>query len=143
MKKITPVAIAVIYDKTKNVFLLTKRRAIDGEDEEFGPCWNFPGGGIEFGEDPITALKREIVEELRVEIQVEHLLPQIFSPVRRNWHGLLICYLCALKVPSDTIVLNYEATHYGWFTYEEVQKLHKLPLVSEMLDEAIKLLKKG
>ncbi|QWG29027.1 NUDIX domain-containing protein [Bacillus mycoides] len=37
----------------------------------------FPGGGIEEGETPEEATKREIYEELGVHIQVEHLIAKV------------------------------------------------------------------
>jgi len=33
--------------------------------------WEFPGGKVEAGEDPVSALKREILEEIGVAINVE------------------------------------------------------------------------
>ncbi len=45
-------------------FLIAKRR--EG--------WEFPGGKVKKGEDEIKALKREIREELGVEIEVENLI---------------------------------------------------------------------
>lgn len=40
---------------------------------EFEGMWEFPGGKIEPGEEREEALKREIDEELAVEIEVEEL----------------------------------------------------------------------
>ncbi|WP_243821079.1 NUDIX hydrolase [Bacillus thuringiensis] len=37
----------------------------------------FPGGGIEEGETPEEATKREVYEELEVHIQVEHLIAKV------------------------------------------------------------------
>ena len=41
---------------------------------EFEGMWEFPGGKIEPGEERVEALKREIGEELAVEIVVEELV---------------------------------------------------------------------
>ena len=41
---------------------------------EFEGMWEFPGGKIEPGESPEVALKREIQEELGVDITIEKLL---------------------------------------------------------------------
>ncbi|OGK62418.1 hypothetical protein A2334_02650 [Candidatus Roizmanbacteria bacterium RIFOXYB2_FULL_38_10] len=138
MNKIVPVAIAVIHNKDR--FLLTKRKEIDIEDKSFGHCWNFPGGGIEFGEDPITALKREVKEELQVEITIKDLIPRIFSPLRHTWHGLLICYICELTSLDKPIILNHEAMAFDWFTIEEIKNLKTLPLAYDIALEASKLL---
>ena len=45
--------------------LMTKRFS----DAHLANSWEFPGGKIEFGEDPISALHREIKEELDITIQ--------------------------------------------------------------------------
>ncbi len=46
--------------------LLVKRR----KAPEAG-CWNLPGGKVEFGEPAAEAARREIAEELGVEIALE------------------------------------------------------------------------
>jgi len=137
-----PVVIAIIHDDGR--FLLTERKNTDQEDAIFGkkPLWHFPGGGLEYREELDNALIREIKEETNLTIRVIAQVPRIFSVIRENWHGLLIPHLCTV-VGEKKITLNYESVGYGWFAYEEVQKLYKLPLVADMLDEAIKLLKKG
>jgi len=63
--------------------------------------WEFPGGKIEFSEDPPTALKREIIEELNFEIEVS----DIFCVSSHNYrpapdevkHVLMLAYSCAYK----------------------------------------------
>lgn len=63
--------------------------------------WEFPGGKIEFTEDPPQALKREIQEELDFEIEVGN----IFCVSSHNYelnpkdtkHILMLAYTCAYK----------------------------------------------
>lgn len=51
-------------------FLIAKRKSNDS----FGGLWEFPGGGIEPGEEKEECLEREIKEELGVDIEVERLI---------------------------------------------------------------------
>lgn len=69
--------------------------------------WEFPGGKIEFSEDPPAALKREIKEELNFEIQVS----DIFCVSSHNYrpgpdevkHLLMLAYSCAYKKGTPEI----------------------------------------
>ena len=60
--KITEVAAAVI--ERPGEFLLAQRP----EGKPYPGYWEFPGGKIEAGEDPRTALDRELQEELGIEV---------------------------------------------------------------------------
>ena len=60
----TEVAAAVI-ERDDGTFLLAQRP----EGKPYPGYWEFPGGKIEAGEDPITALARELHEELGIRIR--------------------------------------------------------------------------
>lgn len=47
--------------------ILAARRPFD---KSLGGLWEFPGGKLEVGEKPQEALKREIIEELKCEVEV-------------------------------------------------------------------------
>ena len=73
MKRIHVVA-AIIVGPDKQIFI--SRR---GDHLHQGGLWEFPGGKIEVGESPETALARELFEEIDIHIiasqpymQVEH-----------------------------------------------------------------------
>lgn len=135
MNKIIPVAIAIIHKDNK--YLLTERKGNDPDDPPGGRVWHFPGGGVEFGETVESALIREIKEELNLTIKMERQLSHTYSVIRPTWHGILIPYICSI-IGEENIVLDHESFRYGWFTPKEVIKLHKLPFVQDMLDEAQK-----
>jgi len=138
--RIQQVAIAAI--KKDNKFLLTKRVKIDPEDVDYAPfVWHLPGGGIEKNEDAEISLKREIKEELNIEIDSCILVPKTFIDTRRDWQGVFTLFLCKLKDYNQEIILNEESEEYGWFTIEEASKLKVLPHTIEMIKEADKIKK--
>ena len=56
--------VAAIIKKQDKIFIT--RRSYG----EFADMWEFPGGKVEQGETPEEALKRELVEELKIETEI-------------------------------------------------------------------------
>jgi 8-oxo-dGTP diphosphatase len=129
IKEIIPVVCGVIVKNNK--YLLTKRA--DSEwGEEFENIkrlpWQFPGGGLEFGESVEECLYREIKEETGLDVRIIKLLPKVFHNVRGLWHGLFVCFLCQMKNENQPVIINEEASDYGWYSLAEIAKLPYLPL---------------
>jgi 8-oxo-dGTP diphosphatase len=82
--------VAVIVDEDGQV-LLTKRCVPPFQGE-----WVMPGGKIDLGEPIVAALKREVWEEVGLEVEVGRLI-DVFEhvmPGADNYHFIIIYYLC-------------------------------------------------
>jgi len=62
------VTAAVIRREGRVLIGLRKRK------DRFGGLWEFPGGKVDSGEEPAAALRRELREELGLEVRVGNLL---------------------------------------------------------------------
>lgn len=85
--------------------------------------WEFPGGKIEAGETPEAALKREIMEELDIEISVGPLIDTIEYDYPA-FHLSMDCFWC--EIVSGEIVLK-EAEAARWLTKEALDSVEWLP----------------
>ena len=72
MPRQTHVAAGILLDSAGRV-LVTERTG----DHSFAGLWEFPGGKIEDGEESVSALSRELGEELGIEIVDQSLFMQI------------------------------------------------------------------
>lgn len=95
MKNILVSAVALL--DTDGRILLAQRP----EGKHMAGMWEFPGGKVEQGEDPEAALRREINEELGVELcdsclqsfsfvchEYEHFYLTMLLFLCRNWEGV-------------------------------------------------------
>jgi len=86
-----PVLAALIKNENGE-FLIAKRKS----DLSNGGKWEFPGGKLRFSETPEECLKREIKEELGIDIIVLNPF-QIVNQSLYNKSILLIAYLCSYE----------------------------------------------
>ena len=85
--------------------------------------WEFPGGKIEAGETPQEALKREIREELDVEISVCGWIDTLEYDYP-TFHLSMDCFWCAIE--KGAIVLKeHEAAR--WLTKKKLRDVEWLP----------------
>lgn len=85
--------------------------------------WEFPGGKIEDGESPQEALKREIMEELSTEIEVQSLIHTVEYDYP-TFHLSMKCFWC--EIVSGNLVLN-EHKDAKWLKRDELDSVEWLP----------------
>ena len=82
--------VAVIVDEAERVLLT--RRSIP----PFKDMWVMPGGKIDLGEPILNALKREVDEEVGLEVEVGPLIDvfEHVTPGEENCHFIILFYRC-------------------------------------------------
>lgn len=106
---------------------------------ELAGGWEFPGGKVEAGEDPVAAVVREVAEELGCSIEVTGMLAGE-APIRPGY---------ALRVAVATLAdgepVPVEAQHDAvrWLGPDELDEVAWLGPDVPFLDEVRGLLKKG
>ncbi len=114
--KVIQVAAAIIQDGEK---IFATQRGYG----EFQGGWEFPGGKLEEGEKPEEALKREIREELKIEIEVGELF-DVVEYDYPNFHLKMFCYLCTI-VSGEIVLVEHKAAK--WLTKENLTSVAWLP----------------
>lgn len=121
--KIINVVAAIITDASGRIFA-TQRGYGDWKD-----WWEFPGGKIEPEETPEEALRREIHEELDIDIAVGRLLTTVEYDYPA-FHLSMQCYFCTLPGGTPHLLEHEDAR---WLTCEELDSVHWLPADKEII----------
>ena len=101
--------------------------------------WEFPGGKVEEGEDPVAAVVREVAEELDCGIEVTGMLSGE-APIR---DGLTLRVAVASLVEGEPVPVEAQHDAVRWLGPEELDEVAWLGPDVPFLDEVRGLLKKG
>ena len=115
MKTLNVVA-AIIHKDDK--ILATKRGY-----GEFINQWEFPGGKIEAGESKEEALKREIKEELNIEIEITNFALDLEYQYP-TFYLKMSCYDCTIKSGTPELIEHNDAR---WLTRDELDSVNWIP----------------
>lgn len=90
---------------------------------DFEGLWEFPGGKIEHGESPEDALKREVQEELGIDIAIDEKMctTEYDYP---SFHLKLHCYLCSI-ISGEIELREHHSSR--WFNAETLNNANWLP----------------
>ena len=101
--------VAVIVDEDGRVLLT--RRSI----QPFRNLWVMPGGKIDLGEPILEALKREVHEEVGLEVEVEGLIDvfEHLTPGEENCHFVILYYRCR-PLYCDIVRNVHEVAEVAW-----------------------------
>jgi 8-oxo-dGTP diphosphatase len=105
--RIVLVAAAALVDVDNRV-LIAQRPA----GKSMAGLWEFPGGKVEPGETPEAALRRELMEELSIDVCETCLAPFTFaSHAYADFHLLMPLYLCR---QWDGVIAAREGQTVAW-----------------------------
>lgn len=102
--------------------------------EENG-IWELLGGGLEHEEDPVTGLKREILEETGLKVVSVSKTPIYFVTSKRLEHDTYIANIIyEIKLENLKFTPSEECVELKFFNVEEAKRVNIFPNVEKFLE---------
>jgi 8-oxo-dGTP diphosphatase len=117
--------VAAVVQRDDGRFLLARRLP----ESHLGGLWEFPGGAVEEGESPPDALRRELLEELGVEVVVG--APVTFAFHRDEHRDVVLLFYGAEIVSGEPT--GRDGQEFGWFAAAELPLLPSPPADAELI----------
>ena len=93
--------------------------------------WEFPGGKIEDGETKEEALKREMREELDIEVEVGDLIANVEYDYPK-FHLIMDCFLCEIRDGDLKLRVHEDAR---WLYFHELDSVKWLEADIELVEK--------
>lgn len=119
----------VIFDSDRRV-LLVKRKHPPNQGS-----WAVPGGKVNFGELIEGALKREMREEISVEVRPKELMA-IVEIIKEGFHYVILDFVC--EIINGEVKAGSDAEDARFFSINEMKKVSISPTTLEMIERYLK-----
>lgn len=126
---------ALVRDEQGRILL---SRWIDGHT----PTWTCPGGGIEFGEQIVDGIRRELREETGYSVEVGRLLDvrtfeipaeQRIHRSTRPMRAIQVFHAATVTGGELSFETDGSSDMAGWFTPEEIRRMPHVSTVDHLL----------
>lgn len=110
---------AAIIENAQGELLIARRRP----DKSQGGLWEFPGGKLEADESVVACLRRELLEEMNIEIE-----PYAYFATNEHDYGSVQIRLIAHKVRfirGEIQLVDHDA--YRWVALTELERYEFAP----------------
>ena len=130
---------AVIVDGDRVVLIKRSHPPRQGE-------WSLPGGRVELGETLVEALRRELREEVGLEVEVGPIV-ETFDRIHRDaagrvrYHFVIVDFLC--RPASGVLCAGDDACEARWATLDEVAQAGVSSYASAVLRKGLEMARAG
>lgn len=114
------VVAAVIFNDKNEIFISRRKHG-----KPLAGYWEFPGGKIEDGETPEESIKREIFEELNVEMEVESFLGENIHYYKEYSFSVQLLAFTGRIIEGEIILKDHDAME--WVSVDELQQFQFAP----------------
>ncbi len=109
----------LVFNKKREVLLMRRGKSTSNE---IG-WWTQPGGTVEFSERAVDGLKREIKEELGINVKIWGYAPHVDHIIKKEkQHWIAIIYFADLKSGEPKIIEPHKCDEIKWFDLKKLPK---------------------
>jgi 8-oxo-dGTP diphosphatase len=115
------------------ILVNSQQQVLLSDEEEFGFQFSkFPGGGLEFGEGLIDALKREFIEECNAEVEVvEHFYTTDFF-IKSVFNESQVISVYYIVEPKLELGLNFKEKSFDFDSEGEIRQAFRWKNINDL-----------
>lgn len=123
---------AMIFNDAGELLLAKRGRLAKNERG----CWECPGGGVEYGETMAAAIKREVKEELGIDIMLKHQLHAIDHLIPAdNQHWVTTPFVAKIAAGQQPKIMEPgKCDEIGWFALDNLPRPLSIATQQNLVD---------
>lgn len=127
----------IIYDISKNMFLLQQR----SRTSTYALKWGLWGGKLEENENFTDALKRELLEEISVNVDIKDIKP-LDMFVSADGSFVYSSFVLVTDKLENLKISEIETNDYVWLPLESILKIDLHPATKNVISDKYHILEK-